>query len=41
MVFQSKGDLAGQYRCPCCLDSRSLTLRGGGAPDGPVQLLAA
>lgn len=41
MVFQSKGDLAGKYRCPCCLDTRSLNLRGGGALDGLVQLLAA
>lgn len=41
MVFQTTGDLAGQYRCPCCLDTRSLNLRGGGALDGPVQLLVA
>lgn len=41
MVFQSKGDLAGKYRCPCCLDTRSLDLRGGGALDGLVQLLEA
>lgn len=41
MVFQSKGDLASQDRCLCCLDSRSLTLRAGRALDGPVKLLAA